>query len=580
MDRRSSLINLKEIFQFRYFYSGQERVIKAIDMGNDIVCCAPPNAGLRTAILACSLKTTKQCIFIIRSIAEIESLSNLITDNCKGLAVLISSKIELEERHSKIVDFINQDYQFLLTTPDQFALIALHSPKLNPNSTDMLVIVYNAERIFPESYRYHVSYSTAFNLINDLKSALDITSTTKPLGRFTTLYVSDCLSVESFRQLDHPNRPPATHIHFQREIKVPFKTVRTPKDDEFGYLPTFINDSHPESVIIIAKQNKFQAVKSVLNNLNIVEHYHVIIQFHSAKAQLADAPAILITDSLSTLEHHKFGLCIIHDVPDNTSQITFILNAAKEHGTHLLFGHPFCDDIPEERIATLAPPPALLENTLNFLNGCAVGTTVTWQDVARASSKGLSSTALRNFLSFLISQSYLKLKKGSAGKGYAKNSKSELFEIQLLPSYELLLDMANRNHKRAIKRHNEVIALLTSSKCKQETFNELNGASTDPLMCGICDICKPKPVDTRLPTLDEILDELRNELFTLREIAAESKQLPAAVLLPNSTIEQILEFRPTSLAEICKLDGFRGNERHLLFGEDILRLLKAKLSYF
>lgn len=576
MNLRDALFNLKDVYGFKYFYAGQEQIIKANNIGDDIVCCAPPNAGVRTAILANSINSKRQCIFIIRSIAEIQSLANLISDTCKSNVASITSHIKLEDRHSKIVDFLNQEYQFLLTTPDQFALISTHSPKLYSLSNDLLVIVYNAERIFPESYRYHASYSSAFKLINTLKSALDSSS---PLssGRFTTLYVSDCLSIDAFKQLNHSARPPATHIHFQREIRVPIKTVRTNTVDEFAYMPASINDSKASFVIIVVRKDKLDAVSSVLINLRMAIHYNVISHTHSAPAKLPEAPTILITESINTIQQHKFGLCIIHGVPDNTSQIAFILNAAKVHSTQLLFGYPFLDDIAINSIATLTPPPALLTNTIAFLKGRSLGSTVSRSDVTKASSKDLSSTALDHFLNWLISQNYLKLIKGS-GKGSSKNKQPEIFEIKLLPSYELLLDIVTRNHSRAIRRHNDALALLTSSRCKQQAFNELNGAIANPLACGICNICKP--LDHFLPTLAEVFDELRKDLITLRNIAAETTQLPAAVLLPNAAIEQIIESRPTSMTEICKLEAFKGNERHLLFGDDILRLLNAKLSNF
>jgi hypothetical protein len=576
---------LRETFGFGYFYTNQQSIVSTLVTGKtDVFCCAPRNSGVKTAIISQAISSGEKCIFIIRSIAEIDALLKVLSVNCKVKALSVTSHLALSERLSVFKSFFKDDTLFLITTPDQFRNLNDHASLFLHCPTPLLITMFDCDRAFPESFNHHASYSDSINLIHSLQTTLECANQTR--AKLTALLVSECLSQEHFLFFHNPLRPPAKFIHSQHrfgDVQMFCSVVSEPSLD--AIFSKHIEVEPKNVAFICSKHSSCEStITSVLTLLNKTKTKQVFEQAQLQDAVASSKPFIFICNNLHSATLIDCQKIIHVGIPENTSHLTFLLsNTSNLIELHYLYT---LDDVKmlNESVAHRYPEASSLVTLIDYLCEQPVSAIVSKKQLLeQGKSSKVEALATYRFIDWMLALGYLKKVKEerAQNKGKRNGTNNCLFQVSLLPNKDFLVDLAAKRHARAKKRATDTLNLMFSSKCKQVAFNELNGDPELALACGHCAICKP-PLSNqhvtppkKAPVTDSQRELMRFKLITLRNSSGINSSLPASLLLPDPAIEQILEKWPSSINELKQLDSFKNNSRHLLFGDKIIEMLTS-----
>jgi hypothetical protein len=578
-------IVLLKTFGHRYFYTNQHEIIKTLAAGEtDIFCCAPRYSGIRTAVISQVISSGVKCIFIIRSIAEIEAMHKLLSFVCKLKVLTVTSSLAVSERLSVFKTFLSDDTLFLITTPDQFRSLKDHSSLVQNCPTQLLITIFDCERTLPESFHHHASYSDSLKLIHSIQSTLGSASQTQ--SKLTTLLVSECLSHEQFKAFQHPLRPPAKFIHAQHQFgNTQILCCNVSTGSLGSVLSEHISDESQSVAIIYYKPtNGDFSVTLALESLRRTTKMRVFDQSQLSEANAFNKPFIFITSSLHYASQANCQKIVHIGIPENTSHLTFLLSNTKNLvELHFLYTQKDINML-STSVSLRYPSAFCLTELIDYLCEQPISAIVTQQQLMElGSTANVDPLAIYRFIDWMLELGYLKKIKVESVSKQRVSHKVKIcsFQILLLPNKDFLVNLVAKRHARAQKRASDTLGFMFSSKCKQVAFNELNGDPKLALSCGHCIICKPALIhhqispSKKVPPTESEIELMRFKLITLRNSSAINGSLPASLLLPDAAIEQVLEKWPTSIDELKKLDSFKNNSRHHLFGEAIIDMLTS-----
>lgn len=154
-----------------------------------------------------------------------------------------------------------------------------------------------------------------------------------------------------------------------------------------------------------------------------------------------------------------------------------------------------------------------------------------------------------------------------------------------------------QERERSWQRLRTIRALAESRDCRHRRICEHFGESVKWTSCGACDVClagaqpqlAPQPAiapkknraRSRVPAAENLPggavgsaspSELSLRLREWRKTTAEVQQVPAFVVLHDSTLEAICARRPASLSELLGVPGI-GERKAELYGRQILEII-------
>jgi ATP-dependent DNA helicase RecQ len=167
---------------------------------------------------------------------------------------------------------------------------------------------------------------------------------------------------------------------------------------------------------------------------------------------------------------------------------------------------------------------------------------------------------------------------------------------------EKITDAAER--ERAWQRYHTIRRFVESKQCRHRQVCLHFGETPKWETCGACDVCGSTPewmnvpVDTRrktrrrklvsepaaaapkpaasrasaAPTVD-INAELREFLREWRRETAHRQNVPAYIVMHDTSLEELCRIRPTSLEQLSEVTGF-GERKTARYGEELLEALK------
>ena len=157
-----------------------------------------------------------------------------------------------------------------------------------------------------------------------------------------------------------------------------------------------------------------------------------------------------------------------------------------------------------------------------------------------------------------------------------------------------ILDQAER--QRAWERYNVIRGFVESGKCRHRAICTHFGETPKWESCGACDVCGAAPewltvaastaavrrtvaaarsggTKVAASTLGEADAELREYLREWRRATAKEQQMPAYVVLHDSSLDEICRMRPASVAQLMTITGI-GERKAELYGREILAALR------
>lgn len=391
---------LRKMFGHSYLYTSQRDIIKALDdRKSDIFCCSPRFSGVKTAVIAHSISSSVKTIFIIRSIKEIDTLHNLLSETCKIKALSVTSKISLNERITVFKDFFEGDTLFLITTPDQFRILKDHLSIIYNCTSHLLVSMFDCEKVFPESHHHHVSYTDSIKIIHSLQSSF--LSKNQSKSRMSTLFVSNCLSFDEFKEFKHSSRP-AKFIHSQLtfgDLKLVCTSSPAGSNDA---LKKLLSSDAQSTTIIHAKPISAELVRSIRASTTLTV-------YEDSEFKEIVQPCIFVTSNLNCASQVGSSRIINIGIPENTSYLTYLLAHALELSElHYLFSH---EDIRALQSLVTANYPCgdKLEPLIQFLCQQKLLSSISQKQIDYVSSTSkLEPAAVHRFMSLMAERGYIK----------------------------------------------------------------------------------------------------------------------------------------------------------------------------
>jgi ATP-dependent DNA helicase RecQ len=149
----------------------------------------------------------------------------------------------------------------------------------------------------------------------------------------------------------------------------------------------------------------------------------------------------------------------------------------------------------------------------------------------------------------------------------------------------------SEERERAWQRYHVIRAFAEGAQCRHRHICLHFGETPKWDSCGACDICGTVPdwlktgtkpttrgsgrgrtVKAISPSSRDVDPDLKEYLREWRRITAKDQEVPAYVVLHDTTLEEICLVRPTSIAELLTITGI-GERKADLFGQQILAAL-------
>lgn len=157
-----------------------------------------------------------------------------------------------------------------------------------------------------------------------------------------------------------------------------------------------------------------------------------------------------------------------------------------------------------------------------------------------------------------------------------------------------ILDAAERD--RAWERYRTIRAFTESRKCRHRQICTHFGETPKWTSCGSCDVCGAAPgwltevmapaavrramvgagsTGARMAATTGVQagQDLREYLREWRRLTAKEQNMPAYVVLHDSSLDEICRLQPTSIADLLKITGI-GERKADLYGQGILAALR------
>ncbi|MDI5833259.1 hypothetical protein OCF84_20960 (plasmid) [Shewanella xiamenensis] len=551
---------MKNIFGFKYLFHFQQQIIKFLSKNNDLVVTAPAASGVKTAILNHCIINKARCILFIRSLDSISKTLSIL-DKYGVKAEGVSSLLSVKNRSSAIHQFVIGNLDCLICTPDQVKLFnERHISSLCNSDSQIVLVLFDAHRVYPESYRFNPTYNVTNNFIQNLcVSSYEISG--KKL--INSVLVSDCISSSELSELAKKSNPNPIAVCSQRRFE------NTKLSTKFSHL-----ESSNNSILSYLKRNSFHSIL-VYTPYHSINDTMALLRANLTETILDTLPSpselekshIVVSSSPYLAVLNKFDLILINGLPSNFSHLTPFLDS----GTKVMI-HYSQTDIDSVKF--------------NYLESSSVGSPIRHlidtlhcqplnKDINAVSFAGKHSDVkdLNNYhraLEVLALSGLIKVSR--------KQGKISIFQRSSLSSNGSIDSAIASASNRAKRLSEQTIALVNSDACLQQRFNEILMAS-DGIRCGQCEICQSDFRPSARPdsplsfsesnTLRAMLVNYRNSL---------TSDLPLKVLLPNAALEQVIELLPLSTKELATLDSFKGNNRIELFGGDILKVVSRFLQ--
>lgn len=546
---------MKNIFNFKYFYTIQLKIINSLDNNDSrLMISAPKLTGIKSAIIQHCVSSNKKCIIFIRSLNEIDAI-NFKFSHIGLRCCLLSSKLSENTKNNFLTEFLTSDkYQFLVCTPDQVKLLRTHS-HLFDMKNELIMVLFDCHRALTESFLHHSSYIEAMKFMNGLQ-------TQNTQQNISCVFVSDSLTEDDFHYFRTVDGPPATYFVAQRSFGTSSISVLHCKNPVNNLASLLSNSPLIEPLVIIATHAyQLESILNVITKSGLtITNDKINYQF---KIHINNK-IVYATDSFTAAVNIKPKHVIFAGLPYNFSFLTPFLDL----GSKVTIVCPYNNhsDLSNSLEFSIPDVPKSLA-IIDYLFEQPPHSVFELEDLKLHFSKTTSHSLTSKFVYFGINHQYLLLK--------SSTRKPIRFELNPLISKSFFIDYTLTMHRRALQKAKDVLKLVQSKKCCQEAFNEFFILQkNDAIRCGQCDVCMGESKRILRPEngLDVVqANQLRAELMTFRQNL--TTDLPIKALLPDSSIEQIIESLPLSLIDLNQLPSFQNNNRCELFGLDIIQLV-------
>jgi ATP-dependent DNA helicase RecQ len=148
--------------------------------------------------------------------------------------------------------------------------------------------------------------------------------------------------------------------------------------------------------------------------------------------------------------------------------------------------------------------------------------------------------------------------------------------------------------KRAWQRYDEIRRFVEPGRCRHHQICVHFGETPKWKSCSACDVCagetlevfpQPEalplkrgksarvPVGGKTAQAPDVDPELRDYLREWRRATAKQQDVPAFVVMHDTSLEELCRVQPTSLSALLRVSGF-GEKKTELYGEQILNAIK------